>query len=185
MNLANRITIACIVSVPLFVTLLLYHSPEHPTFRLLALGVFLAACLSDALDGWLARRRNERTELGSYIDPIADKLLLVSGFLSLSLIPDLPGAMHMPAWVTISVLSRDLMIVIGAVVLFFTTGSLKPRPIFIGKITTVVQMATLVAALSAMPYDLRLVLDGATVFFTAWSGVLYVHMGGKMLQGAA
>lgn len=182
MNLANRITIARIVLVPVFVAALLYYSPERPYLHLAAFLLFLFACASDALDGWLARRRHEITTLGSYIDPIADKLLLVSGFLSLSLMGHLPREMHMPAWVTIPVLSRDIVIVVGAMVLFFMTGSLKPKPIFIGKVTTVVQMATLAAALAAAPEKLRLLLDAATVLCTVWSGVLYVHMGGKMLQ---
>lgn len=182
MNLANRITISRIVMVPLFVAALLYSSPQRPYLHTLAVFLFLAGCVSDALDGWLARRRRELTTLGSYIDPIADKLLLLSGFLSLSWMPHLPETMRMPAWVTLSVLCRDFFIVTGSVLLFFTTGSLRPKPILIGKITTVVQMATLLAALVSAPALLRLTLNGVTVFFTVWSGVLYVHMGGAMLQ---
>ncbi len=182
MNLANRITITRIVLVPLFVASLLYLSPERPYLHLIGVLIFLSACVTDALDGWLARRRNEKTELGSYIDPIADKLLLLSGFLSLSWMPHLPEAMRMPAWVTLSVVSRDFLIVTGSVLLFFTTGELKPRPIFVGKITTVVQMATLLAALTGAPQPLCLFLNALTVFYTVWSGVLYVHMGGQMLQ---
>lgn len=184
MNLANRITIFRIVMVPVFIVLLLYYSPERAYFHPLALAVFLFACLTDALDGYLARRLGEKTELGAYIDPIADKLLLLSGFLSLSLMAHLPAPMHMPAWVTISVISRDVVIVIGSFVIFFTTGALKPKPIFLGKITTVVQMATLIGALGMAPLEARYLFEGATVLFTLWSGVLYVHMGGQMLQEA-
>lgn len=182
MNLANRITISRIVLVPAFIAALLYYSAERPYLHTFAVLIFLCACASDAIDGYLARRLHEKTELGSYIDPIADKLLLLSGFLSLSLMPHLPLEMHMPAWVTIPVISRDFLIVTGSVVVFFMTGSLKPRPLFVGKITTVVQMATLLGALAPAPAWLRLLLDGVTVFFTVWSGVLYVHMGGRMLQ---
>ena len=181
-NLANRITISRIVLVPLFVACLLYYSPERPQLLPAALLIFLGACASDAADGFLARRRNEKTELGSYIDPIADKLLLLSGFLSLSWMSNLPPGMHMPAWVTITVISRDIVIVAGSIVLFFTTGKLKPKPIFLGKLTTVVQMATLTAALATAPAPARVFLDGATAAFTVWSGILYVHMGGQMLQ---
>ena len=156
--------------------------PKGPFFHAVALVVFLVACASDALDGYFARRRSEITELGVYIDPIADKLLLLSGFLSLSLMPDLPTAMHMPAWVTISVLSRDVLIVIGTMLIFFTKGILKPKPIFISKITTVVQMAALFSALILAPISVRLVLNVTTVIFTLWSGVLYVGVGGRMLQ---
>ena len=182
MNLANRITISRVVLVPLFVASLLYYSPELPYLRALAVVFFLFACLSDALDGYLARRRREITELGSYIDPIADKLLLLSGFLALSWMPHLPSEMRMPAWATISVISRDFLIVAGSVVVFFMTGTLNPKPILVGKITTVVQMMTLLAALLGLPATTRLAMDIATVFFTVWSGVLYVHMGGIMLK---
>ena len=182
MNLANRITVSRIALVPVFVVSMLYYSAERPFLHLAALVVFVAACLTDALDGFFARKRSEITELGSYIDPIADKLLLLSGFLSLSLIHGLPEAMHMPAWVTISVISRDVVIVIGSVLIFFTKGALKPKPIFLSKVTTVVQMAALFGALVSAPETLRLALNGLTVFFTVWSGALYVHMGGRMLQ---
>ncbi len=182
MNVANRITITRIVLVPVFVASLLYYSAERPFFYTAALLIFLVACVSDALDGYLARRRSETTELGAYLDPIADKLLLLSGFLSLSIMPGLPGAMHMPAWVTISVLSRDILIVIGSMLIFFTRGFFRPKPIYIGKVTTVVQMAALFGALIQAPGPVRLILNSLTLIFTLWSGVLYVNMGGRMLQ---
>jgi len=182
MNLANRITIARIVLVPAFVASLLYYSAERPYFHALALTIFLAACASDALDGFLARRRGETTELGTYLDPIADKLLLLSGFLSLSLMRNLPASMHMPAWVTISVFSRDIVIVIGAMLILFTKGSLKATPIFVGKATTVVQMLALFGTMVSAPEAVRLLVNGATVFFTLWSGILYVGMGSRILQ---
>lgn len=185
MNLANRITLSRITLVPLFIASLLYLSPERGWLRAAAVLIFLVACASDALDGALARRRNEKTVLGSYIDPLADKLLLLSGFLSLSWMPNLPYEMHMPAWVTISVISRDVIIITGSVLVFFTAGTLSPRPIFIGKITTVAQMAALLAALLGAPEPLRLVLHVITVAYTLWSGFLYVQMGGKMMQGGS
>lgn len=182
MNLANRISIVRIVLVPVFVAALLYYSPERPHLHLAAILLYVGACLSDALDGYLARKRGEITALGSYIDPIADKLLLLSGFLSLSLIPTLPSSMHMPAWVTLSVLSRDVLIVTGAMIIFVTTGSLKSQPLVIGKITTVVQMGALFTTLMGAPEMLRFCMNVLTVAFTVLSGVLYVRMGSKMLQ---
>jgi cardiolipin synthase len=182
LNLANRITLTRIILVPIFITLLLYHSPERAYLHTLSIFIFLAACFSDALDGYLARQRGETTELGSYIDPIADKLLLLSGFLCLSLINHLPSEMHIPAWVTIPIISRDVIIVIGSVIVFFTSGKLQPKPIFIGKITTVVQMITLFSSLIMAPQEVRLGLQAAAVLFTVWSGILYVQMGGKILQ---
>src|SRR5262245_34213759 len=104
MNIANRITVSRIVLVPVFVAALLYYSPEPTWLLAAALAIYLLACTSDAVDGLVARKRGEITTLGKYIDPIADKLLLLSGFLSLSLMTHLPPARHMPAWVTIPVI---------------------------------------------------------------------------------
>jgi cardiolipin synthase len=181
-NLANRITLSRLFFVPVFIAMLLYHSPERTFLHNFTVVIFLFACISDAVDGYLARQRKETTELGSYIDPIADKLLLLSGFLCLSLMTHLPRQMHIPAWVTIPIISRDVVIVIGSVIIFFTSGRLIPRPILIGKITTVVQMSTLFVSLVMAPQEIRFAFQTLAVLFTVWSGIIYVQMGGKMLK---
>jgi cardiolipin synthase len=129
--------------------------------------------VTDAADGYLARRLGQHTTLGSYIDPIADKLLLVSGFLSLSLLKDLPVSMHIPGWLTLTVLTRDVVIVLGALFIFITTGTLKARPLFIGKLTTVFQMTTLFACLVALPPAVRNASFIITFFLTVVSGIVY------------
>ncbi len=116
------------------------------------------------------------------LDPVADKLLLVSGFLSLSIMNHLPDAMKVPAWVTLPILARDIVLLIGSVIIFILTGSLKARPIFIGKLTTVLQMVTLAASLLMAPPLLRSILFGAAVIMTAISASVYVSLGGRMLQ---
>ena len=184
MNLANRITIVRIFLVPVLIASLLYYRPERAWLHPVALGCFVLACLTDALDGYLARRLNEKTVLGAYIDPIADKLLLLSGFLSLSLMEHLPPAMHVPGWLTLFVLSRDVIIVIGSMIIFFASGRLKPEPLFIGKATTVVQMAALFSALVMLPDPWRSAVFVGTAALTLLSGVLYVQMGGRMLQSS-
>ncbi len=182
MNLANRITLTRIFLVPVFIALLLYYSPDKSFLRLVALGIFIVACFSDACDGYIARKMNQKTDLGSYIDPLADKMLLLSGFLCLSLMANLPQEMRIPAWVTIVIISRDVIILIGAIVIFFMTRVLVPKPHFIGKITTVMQMMAVVFSLAMAPETIRFLFYGMAVFFTVWSGFLYVQMGGKMLQ---
>ena len=184
MNLANRLTMFRILLAPLFVAALLYFSPDREYLYFIAVSVYLLACTTDGLDGYLARRMNEKTQLGSYIDPIADKFLLVSGYLSLSLMPHLPEGMKVPAWVTLAVISRDIVILLGAVIIFIATGQLKARPLFIGKITTVVQMATLLVSLLALPWGFRIWMYFLTVALTALSGILYVRIGGQMFQNA-
>lgn len=182
MNLANHLSLLRILLVPLFVAALIYYSPGTPYFYPIAVGIFLFACLTDAVDGYIARRFNQRTVLGSYIDPIADKLLLLSGFFSLSFMTNLPAATHIPAWVTITVISRDTVILIGSLVIFLATGSLTARPLPIGKITTVLQMMTLVAALLSAPDPLRFALFVFTVLLTFISGIRYIQMGGQLLK---
>lgn len=143
----------------------------------MAVTVFLVACLTDALDGYVAKKLRQTSDFGSYIDPIADKLLLASGFLSLSLVEKLPAAMRMPLWVTIPVISRDVIILIGSTLIFLSKGTLKARPLMVGKATTALQMATLCALLLSAPEVLRRALFVSTVALTALSGVLYIHMG--------
>lgn len=182
MNLANNLTVLRILLVPVFVGSLVYYSPERQALRLAAAALFLAACATDALDGYLARKLNQKTELGSTIDPIADKLLLLSGFLSLSFMGHLPEAMRIPAWVTLAVISRDGLILIGSVVIFITTGRLKTTPLFIGKATTVLQMLTLFACLVSTPPGIRSGLFLAVFVLTLASGLSYIRMGSRLLQ---
>lgn len=182
MNLANRLTILRILLVPVFIALLLYYTPQRHSFYYFALAVFLLACITDGLDGFVAKKLNEKTEFGSYMDPLADKLLLLSGFLSLSLMQNLPSQMHIPAWVTIPVISRDVVILSGAMMVFMTTGKLTARPIFIGKITTVMQMAALSLSLAMAPLPLRQLFFFLVVGFTVWSGALYIRMGSRLFE---
>ena len=182
LNLANRLTILRICLVPLFIAALLYYTPEQAWLRPLAAGIYLLACLTDALDGYFARKMGQKTSFGSYIDPIADKLLLLSGYLSLSLLANLPPEMRMPAWVTLIVISRDVMILTGAVIIYFTTGKLEPQPLFTGKITTVAQMAALFASLVGLAWEARFSLYCVAIFFTLLSGVFYIRVGGRLFQ---
>lgn len=171
-----------ILLVPVFIASLLYYTAERNYLYLIALGTFVVACVTDALDGYLARTLNEKTEFGSYMDPLADKLLLLSGFLSLSLMSHLPSQMRMPAWVTIPIISRDVVILVGSLIVFMTTGSFRARPLFIGKLTTVVQMATLFLSLLAAPIFVRQIFYFLVIALTVWSGGLYIRMGGQMFK---
>ncbi len=181
-NLANHITFARILIVPAFILSLLYYTPQNSRLRWIAAGLFLAACFSDALDGFVARKFNQKTVLGTYIDPIADKLLLLSGFISLSFMRNLPASMKIPGWLTTLVISRDVIILIGATLIFLSAGSLKVAPLFVGKITTVLQMASLGAVLLDFPHGFAPPLFLVTAVFTAFSGILYIRMGERIFQ---
>lgn len=182
MNLANRITILRILLAPLFLGALIYLSPERSYLQTLSILVFLLACTTDAMDGYLARRLDQKTVLGSYIDPLADKLLLLSGFLALSFMSHLPASMHIPAWTTIVVITRDVVILIGSIVIFLTTGRLKPQPLRIGKATTVSQMCTLLVSLLSAPVLIQRSFCVMTVVLTVASGLAYIKIGGRLMQ---
>lgn len=144
--------------------------------------MFIIACATDALDGFVARKLGQRTDFGSYIDPIADKLLLMSGFLSLSFMSNLPEQMRIPAWVTITVISRDVVIVIGSTLIFLSKGALKAKPLLVGKITTVAQMATLCGLLFYVPEPFKHGLFMLTASLTLLSAFFYVRIGEKAFQ---
>ena len=104
------------------------------------------AALSDVLDGFLARILHQQTALGAYLDPIADKALLASSFVTLSVLHDIPG------WLTVIVISRDVIILLGISVLSIMSISVKIRPTFVSKITTALQLGTVLMVLSDRCY---------------------------------
>lgn len=182
MNLPNRITILRVILTIFFVASLLYYVPGENEWYRWAVAFFFSACLTDGLDGYLARKLHQKTEFGALLDPVADKFLLLSGFLSLSLIDGLPPAMHVPAWVTLPILARDIVLLIGSVIIFILTGRLTARPIFIGKLTTVMQMITLSASLLMFPEGVRLACFTGVVCLTAVSAMVYISLGGRIMQ---
>jgi len=128
-NLANAISIARLLSVPLIVWLMLKHQ------WVAAFALFVAAGISDAVDGLLARRFGMMTELGSYLDPLADKALLVAIYLVL-------GAMgQLPEWLVILVVSRDILILGGAVLAVMIRFPVSIQPLFVSKLNTGAQIA--------------------------------------------
>lgn len=184
MNLANWLSVLRILLVPAFVTALFYYSSERSYLYPLSVVIFSVACFTDAMDGFMARRLKQVTDFGTYIDPLADKLLLLSGFLALSFMSHLPNAMRIPAWLTIPVVARDIVIIAGSTMIFLTTGKLKAKPLFIGKITTVSQMASLFLTLLTAPAPILLVLYWLTVILTVASGIQYIRIGGKLAQAS-
>jgi cardiolipin synthase len=173
MNLPNYITLVRIVLIPFFINLMIYGYYRS------ALAVFAAACLTDALDGLIARVTNSITELGALLDPIADKLLILSAFVTLVLLKMLP------VWLVIIVVSRDVILVLGSLVIYFLGHDLKARPSFIGKATTVFQLlvVTLALVLKALGKEMAgtPVLHWTTAVFTMVSGIQYVVRGTRIV----
>jgi cardiolipin synthase len=182
-NLPNLLTIFRMVLIPVFVSLLFYQKFGW------ALAVFMLAGLTDGLDGLFARRFDQKTQLGTILDPIADKLLLVSSFIVLSM-PSispqpLPRHFPVPFWVTAAVISRDIFIVVGAAAINIVTGFKSFRPSWLGKVNTAIQILAIAAILIAASVPAArgyLPTVYTTVFaFAVFSGVHYVYFASRLL----
>src|ERR1700752_7611 len=128
LTVPNQITLLRLGFLPIFLSLISY---EHYRWALL---VLVIAGLSDLFDGWLARRLNQRSSLGAYLDPIADKLLLSSSFVILAF------KQKIAWWLTIIVLSRDVLILIVAIVIILISGYRPFPPSILGKMTTLFEI---------------------------------------------
>src|SRR6266481_7851421 len=144
MTTANKITILRILLIPFFVVEVLYYVKDgHELHRLLAILSFAVAAICDGVDGYIARRYNQRSELGAILDPLADKLLLVSGIVLLSF-DHRPYLQPIPLWLTGTIIGRDILLLIGLIVIQMMVGKVKVQPRILGKVATVSQMLVVV-----------------------------------------
>ena len=145
MTLPNQITIARILMIPIFVVLAIYYGKTavtgHPneSLRMATIGVFLLAALSDGIDGWLARRFHLKSRLGAVLDPLADKGLMLTAIITLSVTK---WPYELPVWYPVLVISRDIIILTGCGVLRLLNDHLEVRPSLLGKTSTFLQMLT-------------------------------------------
>lgn len=185
MTTANKITILRILLVPFFVVEILYYVETGiELHRLLGLLAFAVAAILDGVDGYVARHYNQRSELGTVLDPLADKLLLVSSVVVLSF-DHAPRLGQIPLWLTGTIIGRDLLLGIGAIVVRLVVGQITVRPRVTGKIATVFQMVTVSWILLHWDFAfhgcfLPLWILG-TGLFTAASGLLYIWDGTQQL----
>ena len=174
MNLPNGLTLIRVLLAPAIVILLVYHHTGA------ALVTFLVAGLTDALDGFFARSRRQRTELGRILDPLADKALVDSAFVALGILGNLP------IWLVIIGVSRDAILVAGSLILHIQVGRLGNPPSALGRVTTLLQLVTVLLAMGA---DLRPWLSPAlspvvwaTAVATVLSGLHYIVQGARQLS---
>jgi len=177
MTTANKITILRILLIPFFVVEILYFvETGNELHRLLAILSFATASILDGVDGYVARRYHQWSELGTVLDPLADKLLLVSAIVVLSF-DHAPRLAVIPLWLTGTIIGRDLLICLGVIVVRFTAGKVTVRPRLNGKIATVLQMTVVLWILLKWTDDhvawLQIISLGAGLF-TGASGLLYV-----------
>ena len=182
MNLANKITIFRILLTPFFIASLLYYSDTRLYLRFVALAIFAIASFTDAIDGGIARSRGQVTDLGIVLDPIADKLLIMSAFISLSAIKSIPLNLRIPAWAVLIVISRDIIIILGFLLIYFLKGKTSIKPSILGKITTFFQMVAIMAILTIFKYNKFLMYPA--VLLTVLSGIDYIWRGSRQLNEA-
>src|SRR5213595_4257395 len=191
MTTANKITVIRILMIPAFVTMAIYYGQSVQGGaplewqRFAAIAIFLVASLSDGLDGYVARRYKQRSSLGVILDPIADKGLLLSGIITLSISnwsrvdPDYG---RFPAWFPVLVISRDAVILVGAIVLYLLNGKVQVKPNWTGKVATVLQMIAIGWVMLQLHFLPLLYVVIAAGVFTFISGIVYVTDGVRQLQ---
>jgi cardiolipin synthase (CMP-forming) len=152
---ANQLTILRVLLIPAFVILLMYG------YRGWALVTFFTAGATDMLDGLIARSTGQKTELGAWLDPMADKLLLVSAFIVLT-IPSISMTNHLPLWLTVTVISRDIVIVGVVAIVNLAVGPRTFKPSLLGKAATA---SFIVTAVVVMYFNYR---QETSVFVDLW-----------------
>ncbi len=177
--------------IPAFVTMAIYYGESikraEPLewMRFTAIAIFLIAAVSDGLDGYVARHYNQRSSLGVILDPLADKGLLLSGIITLSISnwnevdPDYG---RFPAWFPVLVISRDAVILVGAMILYLLNGKVHVKPKWTGKVATVLQMVAIGWVMLQLHFLPLPYVVGAAGLFTFISGIVYVTDGVRQLQ---
>ncbi|MCW5554173.1 MAG: CDP-alcohol phosphatidyltransferase family protein [Verrucomicrobiae bacterium] len=188
MTTANKVTILRILLIPFFVVEVLYYVKSGNELHLIAaLFTFAVAAICDGVDGYIARRYNQISELGTILDPLADKLLLVSAVVLLSFDHG-PLLGQIPLWLTGTIIGRDVLLLIGLVVIQLTVGKVHVRPRILGKVATVLQMASVLWILLRWDagWGARWLvwLTAAAAICTGGSGLLYVWDGVRQLSAS-
>ncbi len=181
MNLANKLTILRILLTPIFIILLFNPAwvvtlSNGKELNTIAIIIFVFAIFTDYLDGLVARKKKMLTPLGTFLDPAADKLLLVTTFITLAI------RNVIPLWVMIIVISRDVILFGGWLLTYIFTGSKSIAPSILGKLTTFFQMMTIFFCLLQFPEHVNRIFWWGAVFFTVASGINYAAAGIKILN---
>src|ERR1700677_4371470 len=199
MTTANKITITRILMIPLFVMMALYygrsiqHGHPHDWQRFLTIFIFLVAAASDGIDGYVARRYNQKSRLGAILDPIADKGLLLAAIITLS-VSNWPY--EFPVWFAVLVVARDTVILTGAVVMHYLTGHVVVKPSWTGKNAKAMQLVAIACMLLQLHlFEINTTICGDNIkidfldfpvalagLFTLVSGINYVMNGIRQLQ---
>ncbi len=169
LNIPNTLTLTRILLIPLFVTSVIYNRYD------LALLLFLFAALTDMFDGLIARMRNQKTALGTFLDPLADKFLLVTSFILFAIYK------KVPVWFTITIISRDVIVVTGWIIIYLVAHTAKVEPSPLGKTAIALQLVLICYILLDINFPklpgIHPYLIWTTALFTILSGLHYIYRG--------
>jgi cardiolipin synthase (CMP-forming) len=181
-TLPNFITLLRLAMLPFFLVAI-----SDGSFGL-ALILFVAAGISDGIDGYLARRFDMKSAFGAYLDPIADKLMMMSSYVFLS-IPSYPGTYKIPLWLVVMVVSRDVLMLTVALLLILSSIKHRFTPTWVGKVTTVTLIVNVLIVLCAnlwdWPREFVLIGFGAVATMEVLSGFHYVYLAAKQAESSA
>ena len=172
MTLPNKITLIRIFLLPLFLISVINYSPDKSSLRCVAVSIFILISFTDFLDGYLARRLKLATDTGRVLDAAVDKLCLISSFVVLSIFSTFPEEVHLPLWVVIIVIGRDITIVLGVLFIYLKFRQLYVFPTKLGKISIVCEMSTIISILLLFKYSF--IIWNATVVIVIISGIGYL-----------
>ncbi|HVJ46600.1 MAG TPA: CDP-alcohol phosphatidyltransferase family protein [Luteolibacter sp.] len=188
MTFASKITLTRLLMVPVFAVFAIYYGASIKAgtpvewLRWTALAIFVTAAASDGIDGWVARRFNQRSKFGAFIDPLADKTLLLTGITVLAAVDWGPNGWKLPVWFSALVIVRDIIIVAGLAYLHHTHHKITIKPHWSGKVCTVAQMFALgwvMLRIYLLPPIYPCVIAAV---FTVWSAVAYIRQGFEILH---
>ena len=168
MTIPNLITILRVLLVPIFIIYMINDK------TLGSLIIFVIASVSDALDGFIARVFHKKSDLGAYLDPLADKILLIAAYITLAILK------MIPAWLAVLIISRDVIILLGVLVLYLNRHPVKIHPSLLSKSTTCLQIATILMILSNSYLNIepiKIYTFWLTAGFTIASGLQYIRIG--------
>ena len=183
LTLANRLTIGRLLLVPVFIVTVLYYSPDKDYLRFIALGIFLVAVILDVLDGYVARKFNQETKAGAILDPLADKILLISAYICLYKIGILFDTVRFPIWLVVAVISRDVILLLGFTVIRLFNGDIGINPTVWGKATVFFQVLAVIGIL--MQWKIFSFSWCVILLLVIVSGTDYILKGVKELNSGA
>ena len=183
LTFANKVTVGRILLVPFFIATVLSFNNERPYLRFVALGLFIIAVISDVVDGYIARTHHQKTRAGAILDPLADKMLLISAFICLYIKRAEFDAISFPLWFVVAIISRDVILLLGAMIIQLITGKLEISANRSGKTTAFLQIICILGILLQLKFTL--IFWYIALAATIMSGVIYIKEGISIINANA